>query len=58
MNNKEIEQLEKKSLHTVKLCNEMKDTVISSKLSDLDKCVKKELKQNEILIIVIKKSNK
>jgi len=54
MNSREIEQLEKKSLYTVKLCNEIKETVMSSKFNDLCKFVKREIKQNRLVIIVIK----
>lgn len=55
MNSKEIGQLEKKSLYTVKLCNEMKELVISSKLNELNKFVKKVIKKNEILIFIVNK---
>ncbi len=56
MNSKEIEHLKRNSIYTVKLCNEMKESVISSKLNDLSKNIKKEIKQNELVVVVMKVS--
>ncbi len=54
MNIKEIEQLEKKSLYTIRLNNEIKESVISSKFNELSMFVKREIKKNELVIIIVK----
>ena len=52
MNQRELEQLEKKSIETIRLNNDMKDQVIQSYINNLHKKIKLEIKKKKIIVIV------
>jgi hypothetical protein len=53
MNTRELEQLEKKSLYSIRLSSDYKDQVIQSHLNELFKVVKKEVKRKNLVILVV-----
>jgi hypothetical protein len=53
MNQRELEQIEKKSIYTLKINNNLKDQVINGCLNELNKVVKKEVKRKELVVLVI-----
>ena len=52
---RELEQLEKKSLFSLRVNGDLKDSVIQSYLNELNKVIKKEIKRKELVIIVMEK---
>jgi len=54
MNSREIEQLEKKSIYTIQINNELKDQVINDYLNELNKVIKRETKKKELKVLVVK----
>ena len=54
MNQKELERLEKDSIYTLQINNDLKDQVINGYLNELNKVVKKEVKRSEVVVMVIK----
>ena len=57
MNKRELEQLEKKSIYTIRVSSELKDQVINGYLNELNKVVKKEVKRKELVVLVIEQGN-
>ena len=55
MNSREIEQLEKKSILSLILSNDLKESVIQNYMNDLSKTVKNYVKKTELVILIIKK---
>lgn len=55
MNQKELERLEKDSIYTLRINNDLKDQVINSYLSDLNKVVKTNVRRRELVILVIER---
>jgi hypothetical protein len=53
MTPREIEQLEKKSIYTLRINDDLKDQVINGYLNDLVKVVKKEVKRKELVVLVM-----
>ena len=53
MNKRELEQLEKKSIYTLRMNDDLKDQVINEYLNELNKVIKKETKKKELIVIVI-----
>jgi hypothetical protein len=53
MNSREIEQLEKKSIYSSRINNELKDQVINKYLDELIRVIKTNVKRKKILVIVI-----
>ena len=53
MNSREIEQLEKKSIYSLRANDELKESVIQSYLNDLDRVVKSNTKKKKIVIVVL-----
>jgi len=53
MNKRELEQLEKKSIYTIRVSDEQKDQVINGYLNELNKVIKRETKKKELIVIVI-----
>jgi hypothetical protein len=53
MNQKELERLEKDSIYTLRINNDLKDQVINGYLNDLNKVVKKEVKKKELVVLVV-----
>jgi hypothetical protein len=49
MNSREIEPLERKSIHSVRLSNDLKDSVIEKNLNDLHKTVKSHIKKKKLV---------
>lgn len=56
MNQREIELLEKKSLHSFRVNPDIKDQVASGYLNELSRIVKKEIKRKELTVLVIEDS--
>jgi hypothetical protein len=56
MNSREIEQLEKKSIYTLRINQDLKDQVINEQLNELNKVVKKEMKRKDLIVLVLKVS--
>ncbi len=57
MTDKELEKLEKNSLYTMRADPTIKDQVVTNQLNKLNQIVKKEVKRNNIAILVTKISN-
>lgn len=55
MTPRELEQLEKKSIYTLRINDDLKDSVINGFLMDLNKVVKREIKKKELVVFVIEK---
>jgi hypothetical protein len=54
MTPRELERLEKDSIYTIRLTNDLKEQVINSHLNEITKVVKKEIKSKELIILVVK----
>ena len=54
MNEKQLQQLEKDSIYTIRVNPDIKDQVVSGYLNELCRVVKKEVRNKEIVVIVIK----
>ncbi len=54
MTDKELEKLEKNSLYMMKVSPDIKEQVVSGYLNELFRVVKKEVKRNEVIVVVIK----
>ena len=53
MNQRELEQLEKKSIYTIRINDELKDQFINGYLSELNKIVKTNVKKKKIVVLVM-----
>ena len=53
MNLRELQQIEKKSIFSVKISNELKDSVINNHLNEFSKTFKSNLKRKNLQIFVI-----
>ena len=53
MNQKELERLEKESIYTLRINNDLKDQVINGYLNELNKVVKREVKRKELVVLVM-----
>ena len=53
MNSKEIKQIEKKSIYSLMIDDDLKDTVINSHLNELNKIIKSNLKRKKLLIFIV-----
>jgi hypothetical protein len=56
MNQKELERLEKDSIYTLRVNDDLKDQVINGYLNELNKVVKKEVKRKELVVLVIEQT--
>jgi hypothetical protein len=54
MNEKQLQQLEKDSIYTIRVNPDIKDQVVSGYLNELCRVVKKEVKKDEVMVIVIR----
>ena len=54
MNEKQLQQLEKDSIYTIRVNPDIKDQVVSGYLNELYRVVKKEVKKDELMVIVIR----
>jgi hypothetical protein len=53
MTPRELEQLEKKSIFTLKMNDDLKDQVINGYLNELNKVIKTNVKKKDLVILVI-----
>lgn len=53
MNSREIEQLEKKSIYSLRVNHDLKESVIQTYLNDLNRVVKSNTKKKKVLIVVL-----
>jgi hypothetical protein len=53
MTDKELEKLEKSSLYTMRADPTIKDQVVTNQLNELNRIVKKEVKRNKLMLMVI-----
>jgi hypothetical protein len=56
MTPRELEQLEKKSIYTLRINDDLKDQVINGYLNELNKVVKTNLKRKELVVLVMESS--
>ena len=56
MNDQQIKNLERSAIFTLRIHDGLKESVVNDYLEDLSKKVKKELKRNELVVIVVKVS--
>jgi len=54
MTPREIEKIQRESIYTLELTNDLKDQVINSYLNELNKFIKSNLKKRRLMIIVVK----
>lgn len=54
MNKREIELLEKKSIYTIRIDDDLKNEVIYEELNELNKVIKREVKKKELIVLVVK----
>ena len=57
MNSREIEQLEKKSIYSIRVNNDLKESVIQNYLNELRRVVKSNTKRKKVLIVVLEDNN-
>jgi hypothetical protein len=53
MNKRELEQLEKKSIFTIRMNDDLKDQVINGYLNEVIKVIKTNVKKKDLMILVI-----
>jgi len=53
MTSRELEQLEKKSLYTLRINDDLKDQVINGYLNELNKVIKTNVKKRELVVLVM-----
>ena len=53
MNKRELERLEKDSIYTLQINNDLKDQVINGYLNELNKMIKTNVKRKELVILVM-----
>jgi len=53
MNLRELELLEKKSLYSLRITNELKESVIQSNLNEFNRVVKTQSKKRKILVVIL-----
>ena len=56
MNDQQIKNLERNALYTLRIHDGLKESTVNDYLDDLTKRVKKEVKRNELAVIVLKVS--
>ncbi len=54
MNEKQLQQLEKESIYTMRVNPDIKEQVVSGYLNELCRVVKKEVRKKEVVVLVIK----
>jgi hypothetical protein len=54
MNEKQLQQLEKDSIYTMRVNPDIKEQVVSGYLNELCRVVKKEVKRDGLVVMVIK----
>ena len=53
MTSRELEQLEKKSIYTIRINDDLKDQVINGYLNELNKMIKTNVKRKELVVFVV-----
>ena len=53
MTPRELEQLEKKSIYTLRIKDDLKDQVINGYLNELNKVVKTNVKKRDLVVLVM-----
>jgi len=53
---REISQLEKKSMYTLRLTRDIKDQVVQCHLNELSKIVKTQVKRKKLVILVVEEN--
>lgn len=53
MTPRELERLEKESIYSLRMNNDLKDLIINSRLNELNRVVKKEINRRELVVLVI-----
>ena len=56
MNQRDIERLEKDSIYTLRINDDLKDQVINGYLNELNKVVKTNVKKKELVVLVMEKN--
>lgn len=56
MNQRALEKLEKDSICTLRINNDLKDQVINGYLNELNKVVKANVRRKELVVLVIEKN--
>ena len=56
MTSRELEQLEKKSIYTLRINDDLKDQVINGYLNELNKVIKTNVKKKELVVLVMELS--
>jgi hypothetical protein len=54
MNDQQIKNLERNAVYTLRIHDGLKESTVNDYLDDLTKRVKKEVKRNELAVIVMK----
>jgi len=54
MNEQQIKNLERSAIFTLRIYDGLKESVVNDYLEDLSKRVKKEVKRNELAVIVVR----
>ena len=55
MNQRELERIEKDSIYTLRINNDLKDQVINGYLNELNKVIKTNVKRKNLVILVMEK---
>ena len=53
MTSRELEQLEKKSIYTIRINDDLKDQVINGYLNELNKVIKTSVKKKNLVVLVM-----
>lgn len=53
MNSREIEQFEKKSIYSLRVSDDLKESVIQNYLNELNKIVKKNSKRKNLIVFIV-----
>lgn len=53
MNSRELENLERKSIYSLRINDDLKESVIQSYLSDMNRVVKSNVKKKKVVIVVL-----
>lgn len=53
MTSRELEQLEKNSIYTIRINDDLKDQVINGYLNELNKVVKTNVKKKKLVVLVM-----
>jgi hypothetical protein len=56
MTPRELERLEKDSIYTLRLTDELKDQIINTNLSELNRFIKTNLRTKDLVMIVLEKN--